>query len=116
MGGSDNQSVPGYKKVCRTGGGVVIPFMDNGTIYDKELYNTLTGLADKNGIEWQTKNVIAGGTDGAAFQRSRAGVKTAGIAAAVRNLHSPSCVAKYSDMEAAYKLARLFLEEMGAGY
>lgn len=110
---ADMPSVPDNKKICRTGGGAVIPFMDGGTIYDRELFTMLTGLAEKNEIMWQTKNVIAGGTDAAAVQRSRAGVRTAGIAAPVRNLHSPSCVAKYSDMEAVYKLARLFIEEFG---
>lgn len=110
---ADMPSVPVNKKVCRTGGGVVIPFMDGGTIYSRELFGVLTGLADRNDIMWQTKNVVSGGTDAAAIQRSRAGVKTAGIAAPVRNLHSPSCVAKRSDLEAVYRLAALFLEEMG---
>jgi endoglucanase len=113
---ADIPSVPENKKVCKVGKGVVIPFMDQGTIYNRELYSMLTGIADKNGIPWQTKNVVAGATDAAAFQRSRAGVKTAGIAAPVRNLHSPACVAKTSDLEEVYKLAGLFLEEIGAMY
>jgi len=112
---ADFPSVSANKKVCRVGKGVVIPFMDGGSIYNRELFSLLTGLAERNEIPWQTKNVIAGGTDGAAFQRSRAGVKTAGIAAPVRNLHSPSCVAKITDLEAVFKLAKLFLEEMGVG-
>ena len=106
---ADLPSVPEGKKVCKVGGGVVIPFMDGSTIYDRELYKMLTDIADRNEIKWQTKNVISSGTDAAAFQRSRAGVKTAGIAAPVRNLHSPSCVAKKSDLEAVYKLAESFI-------
>jgi len=109
---ADFPSVPEFKKVCRIGGGPVIPFMDRGTIYDRELRETLASLADRNGMKWQTKNVVAGATDAAAFQRSRAGVRTVGIAAPIRNLHSPSCVGKRSDMEAVCKLARLFLEEI----
>jgi len=109
---ADFPSVTDNKKITKAGKGVVIPFMDGGTIYDRELVSILTGIADKNDIPWQTKNVIAGGTDGAAFQRSRAGVKTAGIAAPVRNLHSPSTVVKITDLDAVYKLAGLFLEEM----
>ena len=109
---ADLPSAPDNKKICKIGDGAVIPFMDGATIYDRELYGMLTELADKNGIKWQTKTVIASGTDAAAFQRSRAGVRTAGIAAPVRNLHSQSCVAKWSDMEAVYELARLFLEEL----
>jgi len=113
---ADFPSVTENKKICKAGKGAVIPFMDGGTIYNRELFNLLADLAGKNDIPWQTKNVVAGSTDGAAFQRSRAGVQTAGIAAPVRNIHSPSCVAKYSDMEYTYRLAVLFLEERGARY
>jgi len=113
---ADFPSVTENKKICKVGKGAVIPFMDGGTIYDRELFNLLADLAGKNDIPWQTKNVVAGSTDGAAFQRSRGGVQTAGIAAPVRNIHSPSCVAKYTDMEKIYRLAVLFLEEMGVKY
>ena len=110
---ADLPSVQENKKVCKVGAGAVTPFMDSGTIYDRELYSIISGLAGSEGIPWQTKNVIAGRTDAGAIQRSRTGVKTAGIAAPVRNLHSPSCVAKLSDMEAVYKLVGLFLQEFG---
>ena len=110
---ADLPSVEATKKITVPGRGVVIPFMDGGTIYNRELYRFLTGLAEQNGIPWQTKTVIAGSTDAAAVQRSRAGVQTAGIAAPIRNLHSPACVGKSSDFNDLYELARLFLSEMG---
>ena len=112
--GADLPSVDEHKKVCRTGSGAVIPFMDGATIYSRELYGILTNIAGRDGIPWQTKNVISSGTDAAAFQRSRAGVMTAGIAAPVRNLHSPSCVGKVTDLEAVYELANKFLDECAA--
>ncbi|MDR0861492.1 MAG: M42 family peptidase [Oscillospiraceae bacterium] len=101
------------KRVCELGKGAVIPFMDGGTIYDRDLYKMLNKLADSNGIKWQTKTVISGGTDAAAVQRSRGGVQTAALAAPIRNLHSPSCVGDISDFEAVLKLAELFLEAIG---
>ena len=110
---ADLPSVSGEKKVCKLGGGVVIPFMDNATIYNKELYAQVTALAEKNNIPWQTKTVVAGGTDSGVVHRSRSGVKTIGIAAPVRNLHTQSNVAKYSDLDAVYKLTELFLKEQG---
>jgi len=110
---ADLPSVPENKKVCKVGDGPVIPFMDNATIYNKEIHGILTDLADKNNIPWQTKTYIAGGTDASAFQRTRSGIKTAGIAAPIRNLHSPACVGKISDMEAVLKLVVKFLEKMG---
>jgi len=110
---ADLPSATESKKVCKVGKGPVIPFMDNATIYNKEIHGILTGLANKNNIPWQTKTYIAGATDASVFQRTRSGIKTAGIAAPIRNLHSPACVGKKSDMEAVLKLIRLFLEKMG---
>ena len=108
---ADFPSVDEHKKVTLVGKGAVIPFMDSGTIYDRDLYAQLTNLANENNIPWQTKTVIAGGTDASVFQRSRSGVKTAGIAAPIRNLHSPACVAKISDLEAVYSLVQAYLQE-----
>lgn len=110
---ADLPSVNGTKKICSPGKGVVIPFMDKGTMYDRELYAQLTSLAENNGMAWQTKQLIAGGTDAAVIQRSRAGVKTAGIAAAIRNIHSPACVGNKRDFEDLLRLARLFIEAQG---
>lgn len=109
---ADLPSVEESKQICRLGNGPVITFMDRGTIYDVELRKTLVRLADANGIAWQTKEMIAGGTDASVVQRSREGVRTAIVAAAVRNIHSPACVAHIGDMENALVLARLFLKEM----
>ncbi|MDD4511121.1 MAG: hypothetical protein PHY23_09500 [Oscillospiraceae bacterium] len=47
------------------------------------------------------------------MQRSRAGVKTAGIAVAVRYLHAPSSVVAIKDIEKLYHMARGFLEKLG---
>lgn len=99
-------------EVCRLDGGVVIPFMDRGTIYDPGLYKVLTAAADELGIKWQTKRMIAGGTDAAAIQRSMGGVRTAGLACGIRNLHSPACVANTADFEPMLRLAERFLEKI----
>lgn len=109
----DLPSAVGAARVCSPGEGVVIPFMDKGTIYDPALYKMMGKLADDNGIKWQTKTMIAGGTDASAIQRSRAGVKTVGIAAAVRNIHSPSCVCAKADIDGLFKLAQLFIAKIG---
>jgi putative aminopeptidase FrvX len=110
---ADLPDVKGTKKVCTLRGGVVIPFMDKGTIYDREFYTMLTGLADESGIPWQTKTYISGGTDASAIQRSRAGVKVAGLAAAVRNIHTGASVAAVSDIDALLNLSRLFIGAIG---
>ncbi len=109
---ADIPGVEGTEQVCRLGKGVVIPFMDKGTIYDRELYQTLGRLAGERGISWQTKTKIAGGTDASAVQRSGKGVQVAALSVAVRNIHSPACVARIDECEAQLRLTRAFLEEM----
>lgn len=109
---SDLPGVPEHMQVCSPGKGVVIPFMDGGTIYDRGLFELLRELAEENDIPWQTKHMIAGGTDGRTIQRSRAGVRVAGMAAAVRNIHTPSSVGAVDDFEQMLKLARLFIQRV----
>ena len=109
---ADIPAASGADQVCRLGGGVVVPFMDRGTIYDRELYTLLGRLAEENGIPWQTKTRIAGGTDGSAVQRSGAGVRVAALSVPVRNIHSPASIAKVSECEDQYRLASLFLQEI----
>lgn len=109
---ADIPGVDGADKICELGKGVVIPFMDRGSIYDRELYRLLGRLAEENGIAWQTKSRIAGGNDASAFQRAAGGARVAAISVAVRNIHSPACTAKLSECEDQLELARLFLREM----
>lgn len=109
---ADLAGVRGADRVCRLGGGVVIPFMDGGTIYDRTLCKQLSDLAESNNIPWQTKTRVAGGTDASVIQRQGSGTRVAALSVAVRNLHSPACVAKIEDCEAQLKLARLFLEDL----
>ena len=110
---ADFPDVRADKKVCAVDGGVVIPFMDGGAIYDRELFYLLTGVAEKNGIKWQTKTVIAGGNDASAVQRSGGGARVLAISVPVRNLHAPACVMSLSDFDAQLRLCSLFLDAMG---
>ncbi|MDR1131349.1 MAG: M20/M25/M40 family metallo-hydrolase [Oscillospiraceae bacterium] len=109
---ADLPGVPEGKRVCALGEGLVIPFMDKGAIYSRGLYKTLTALADAHGIKWQTKTLIAGGTDAQAVQRSGTGVDTIAISAPIRNIHSPASIAKISDFTDMPRLALLLLETL----
>ncbi len=112
---ADLARVEGHKKVTCLGAGPVLGFMDAGTIYDRGLFEALRDLASENGIPWQIKGRIAGGTDASAIQRSREGVRVASISAPVRSIHCPNSVAKISDMRDGLRLARLFIEAVASG-
>ena len=105
MPGTDDE-----KNICNTGEGVVIPFMDKGAIYSREIYAILSAIAEENGIKWQTKRRSAGSTDGKSVQRSGVGVKTGALSGAIRNIHSPVCVGKISEFDDLLLVAQKFLE------
>ncbi|MBR5642358.1 MAG: M42 family metallopeptidase [Firmicutes bacterium] len=116
--GTTSADMPGVddaKKVTRVGGGCVIGCVDTGTIYDRRLFDFLRNAADEAGIPWQIKNYIAGGTDAAVVQRSRAAVRVANISTPVRMLHAASTVADKDDMENGLKLAELLIDAIAAG-
>jgi endoglucanase len=106
---ADLPDAKGPRRVCVPGGGPVLPYADGGTIYDPGLFARLRALAEQNGIPWQTKELIAGGTDGAAFQRSLTAVPTAALSVATRYIHSPASVLKLSDLDALHTLAKAFV-------
>ena len=100
------------RQVCWPGKGPVLSWMDGGTIYDRELFELLRSLAEENRLPWQMKHYVSGGTDARTVQRTKAGVRVAGISAAVRYLHAPSSVCSISDTEQMLTLARLFIRAM----
>ncbi len=108
---ADIPGVENEKRVCALGEGAVVGFMDNGTIYDRELYKLAFKLGEENGVKVQTKTMVAGGNDARAIHKSGKGVKTIAVSLPCRYLHSPSCVIKLSDGEDVRKLAILLGEE-----
>ena len=111
---ADLPDMEGRQRVCAPGKGPVIPYMDGGTVYDRGLFELLRTLAQENDIPWQTKEYLSGGTDAAAIQRSKSGVRVGAISAAVRYLHTPSSVVSIEDCQHILSLARLFLSAMAA--
>ena len=93
----------------------MLSWMDGGAIYDLALFERLRALAEENGLPWQMKHYVAGGTDARAIQRTKAGVRVAGISAAVRYLHAPNSVCSISDAEQILALARLFIQDVAKG-
>lgn len=110
---ADLAEVPEHKQVCALRQGAVLPFMDRGTIYDAELFEMLRDACEARGIPWQTKRMVAGGTDAGRIHKTAQGVRTVGVAAPLRYIHSPVSVAAECDLFAVYRAAQAFLEEIG---
>ena len=109
--------LPGVKpsnQVCCIGKGPVIPFMDRSAVGDRALFERLRTLAREHKIPWQTKHYVAGGTDSAAIQTSRDGVRVIGVSAPIRYLHAPASVGCVKDFEHMLQLFRLFIDDIAA--
>ncbi len=109
----DVAGVTGDKKVCTVGGGAVVSFMDGGTIYDRKLYQETRALADTLGIPNQTKTMVAGGNNSGKIHVAAGGIRTVAVSVPTRYIHSPSCVAKKSDMQAVYDLVEALVNHVG---
>ncbi len=97
--------------VCKLGCGPAVSFMDNSTLYNRELYLA----AINSGIKCQTKAAVSGGNNSGAIHVSGKGVKTLAVSVPCRYIHSANSVANTEDIENAYQLAAAMLSKIGAG-
>jgi endoglucanase len=100
------------KAECALGKGVVLPVSDKGTQYDRRLFEQLRQLAEEEQIPWQVKAAAPELSGARAYQRSRSGVRVAGLALPVRYLYAPVEVASLEDAEGMLRLSRVFLTAM----
>ncbi|MDY3812106.1 MAG: M42 family peptidase, partial [Eubacterium sp.] len=99
-------------RVCVLGNGGVVSFMDNRTIYDRELYKLAMNTASENNIPVQTKTAVAGGNDAGSIQTSGKGAKVMALSLPCRYIHSPSSVVKKSDIDNTRKLLKEILKKI----
>ena len=108
----DLDGVTGADRVCVLGNGGVVSFMDNRTIYDRELYKLAMNTALENNIPVQTKTAVAGGNDAGSIQTSGKGAKVMALSLPCRYIHSPSSVVKKSDIDNTRKLLKEILKKI----
>lgn len=108
---SDIAFVSGENQVCVQGKGAVVSFMDRSTVYDMELFKDAFRTAEKLKIKIQPKTTVAGGNDAGTIHKSCEGVRTIAISLPCRYIHSGTCVADTSDMEACHNLVVALLKE-----
>ena len=97
--------------VCSLGKGPAVSFMDRGTIYDRDYYNT----AINSGVVCQTKRATTGGNNAGQIHLSREGVRTLAISVPCRYIHSPSSICDISDIENAKKLTLYMIKKICSG-
>ena len=92
------------------GQGPAIKVMDSGMLTHPGVKRWMVQTAERAGIPYQLEVLLAGATDAAAMQRSRAGVPAGCLSVPTRYVHSPSEVVDYGDVQAG---VRLLVELLG---
>ena len=112
---ADLHDVPPDKAVCVLGQGAAVSFMDNGTLYDRDMYKFVLDNCRKNDIAIQLKTAAKGGNNASAVHLSRKGVRTCAISLPCRYIHSQYCVAHKSDVTALQNAVKCAAQLVAGG-
>jgi putative aminopeptidase FrvX len=103
---SDRELKTSYSPVTESGKGPAITFMDRTSIADRRLFEFVAAVAEKEGIPYQLKRGVAGGTDAGAVSLTEAGIPAVTVAVPVRYIHAPWGIVHSGDFDHYLKLAR----------
>lgn len=111
---SDFPGAAQRKNPVRLGHGPVLAVMDQGTIYDRSLFEMIRDIAVENNIPWQLKYAAGNQNDASSLQRTKAGVRVAAIGAPVRYPKAPSGLVSAADFDRTYLLTKKTVEAVAA--
>lgn len=101
----------GVKMEVSLGKGPAIKVRDSSFIADPRVINWMVEEAKAQGLPYQMEVLEAGGTDGAAIQRTRAGVPAGCLSIPCRYIHSPSEMIDVDDLQNCVELLTGMLEK-----
>jgi putative aminopeptidase FrvX len=101
------QDVAAYPEI---GKGPVISIADRSIICDRSLVALMRETAEMNGIPYQDKKPMIGGTDAGPIHMAKTGVRTAVLQTAARYIHSPLSIVAQKDIDTGIRLLTLSLE------
>jgi endoglucanase len=103
---SDRELKKTYSPVTESGKGPAVTFMDRTSIANRRLFDFVLRVAEREGIPFQLKKGVAGGTDAGAVSLTESGIPAVTVAVPVRYIHAPWGMASAGDFERTVALAR----------
>ena len=94
--------------------GAAISIADASVIADRRLVDLLIETATEEGIPYQIKQPMVGGTDAGAIHLQREGIPSVPVAVPSRYLHSPESVIDLLDLQHTIRLVGAALERLPA--
>ena len=97
---------------CRQQAGPTLSVMDFSMVAHAGLLKFMRQTAEVEGIPYQLKTQLGGGTDGGAIHQSNAGVPTAVISMPCRYIHSPTAYLHRDDYDNGLRLIKAALDRI----
>ncbi len=101
-----------YNPTCRMGAGPVISVMDRSMITNPKLVAFLRETAEANGIPYQYKTQLGGGTDAGAIHQANAGIPSMVLSMPCRYIHSPTAYLHRQDYHEMLRLVTAVLHRL----
>jgi endoglucanase len=109
---ADPDDLDDVNPTCRLGAGPALTIMDRSMITDPRLLTFLSAAADAEGIPYQFKTQLGGGTDAGSIHMANAGVPSAVISVPCRYIHSPTAYLNRDDYDNTLRLVRAALSRI----
>jgi len=101
---SDVPGVPPAKMITRLGSGPAVTAADRSLIVPKKILDRIKIAADMDGIAWQYKKPVYGGTDAGKISITRSGVPSGVISVPCRYIHANASLLQVDDIIETIKL------------
>lgn len=95
------------------GAGPALSILDRSHIADRAWLDFVRGVAEDEGIPYQYKRSITGGTESSVVQRARAGSRVLTVSLPVRYIHSPVGIADENDYQNMLRLLGAVIRRLG---
>lgn len=110
--GADPDDVTTPNPACKVGAGPVLTVMDRSMITAPHLLRWARQTAEAEGIPYQLKTALGGGTDAGAIHLTNAGVPSLVISMPCRYIHSPQALLSRTDYENTLRLLQTLLRKL----
>lgn len=107
----DFPGIPDSRCPCAQGRGPAITIVDKLTHCAPEIVGMLEAIAERDGIPFQMKMPLFGGTDAARIGIARSGVRTGILSVPCRYIHSPVGTLMINDLDDAVRLTVAFVRK-----
>ena len=102
--GDTSGEIDGQRMQVVLGKGPTVKIKDSSVQCNPQVIEHLRKAAKENKIPYQDEILLAGGTDTAAVQKTRAGILSGGVSIPCRNIHAPAEIVDLKDVENVGKL------------